>query len=78
MPICTIDNPHFEDFMNPKEAPTAATNGLIGLIRKIRQASLNAYFINKLNTTLRRRAGYKIGSILLRQTVSFLAERPQD
>ena len=57
MPICTIGNPHFEDFTNPKEAPAAKTHGLIGLIHKIRQASPNADFSNKLNTTLHRRAG---------------------
>ena len=52
MPIGTIDNPHFEDFTNPKDAAAAKTHGLIGLIRKIQQASLSADFINKLNTTL--------------------------
>ena len=57
MPICTIGNPHFEDFTNPKEAHAAKTHGLIGLIHKIRQASPNVDFSNELNTTLRRRVG---------------------
>ena len=55
MPIGTIGNPYFEDFTNPKEAHTAKTHGLIGLIHKIRQASTNADFTNRLNTTSHRR-----------------------
>ena len=55
MPICTTDNPHFEDFTNPKDAPTSKNQWLIGVIRKIRHAPPNADFSNKLNTTLNRR-----------------------
>ena len=54
MPICAIGNPHFDDFMNPEWAPAAKTHGLVGLNHKIRRASLNADFINNLNTALRR------------------------
>ena len=54
MPIGAIGNPHFEDPTNPKDAPTSKTHGLIGVIRKIRQASPNADFSNKLNTTFHR------------------------
>ena len=54
MLIGATDNPYFEDFTNPKDPPTAQTRQLIGAIRKIRQASLNADFINKLCTSRHR------------------------
>ena len=44
LPIGTIGNPFFEDFMNPAEAPTAETQNLIPAIYEIRQASLQADF----------------------------------
>ena len=46
MPIGTIGNPFFEDFTNPLEAPTSKVHGLLSSVRKIRQASRNADFIN--------------------------------
>ena len=51
----TGGNPHFEDFMNPKEGPATKTNRLLCEIRKIRQASLNPDFSNKLNLALQER-----------------------
>ena len=74
MPIGAIDNPHFEDFTNPKEAPAAKTHGLIGLIHKIRQASPNADFSNKLNTTLNMMVrGAKSEEFFSARTVFFLS-----
>ena len=55
LPIGTIDNPFFEDFMNPVDAPAAKTQNLISTIYEIRQASPKADFRNKTNTTLIRR-----------------------
>ena len=55
MPIGPVGNPHFEDFTNPAEASTTKTHHLIGIIQKIRQASLSAYFSGKLNSELRKR-----------------------
>ena len=56
MPIGAVGNPNFEDFANPKEAPENQTHHLLGAIQKIRQASLNDDFSNKLNLTLHKRA----------------------
>ena len=47
----------FGNFMRAIEAPATKVHGLISVIRKIRQASLNADFSNKLSTTLHRRLG---------------------
>ena len=55
MPIDTVGNPHFEDFANPADASTTKTHHLLGLIPQIRQASLTADFIGKLNSALRKR-----------------------
>ena len=44
MPIGAVGNPHFGDFMNPKEAGETETHHFPGVIRKIRQASLTADF----------------------------------
>ena len=55
MPIGAIGKPHFGDFTHPEEAPAAKTHQLIGVIRKIRHASLNSDFNNKLIMALRRR-----------------------
>ena len=52
IPIGATGNPHFEDFTNPKDSRAAKTHELIGAIRKIRQASLNADFSDKLNSKL--------------------------
>ena len=56
MPIGTVGSPHFEDIMNPVEAPTTKTHHLVGVIHQIRQASLIAYFSGKLNSALRKRS----------------------
>ena len=40
------------DFTNPIDSPKTQVHGLISVIRKIRQASLNADFINKLSAKL--------------------------
>ena len=42
MPIGTVGDPHFDDFVNPKEAQTAKTHRLLGVIRHIAKASLTA------------------------------------
>ena len=49
MPIGAVGNPHFDDFMNSGEAPTAETHHLFGAIRQIRQAPLAADFSGELN-----------------------------
>ena len=49
MPIGAVGNPHFEDFTNPVEAPTAKTHHLLWMIRQIRHAPLTADFSGKLN-----------------------------
>ena len=36
MAIAAVDSPHFEDFTNPVEAPTAKTHHLSGMIRQVR------------------------------------------
>ena len=77
--IGEIGNPHFDDFANPKDAPTSKTQGLIGVIRKIRHASPNADFSNKLNTTLNRRVrGAKSEEFFLGETVFFLSANQKD
>ena len=43
MPIVAAGSPHFEDFTNPVEAPTAKTHHLSGAIRQIRLAPLTAH-----------------------------------
>ena len=74
MPIGTIGSPFFEDFTNQIEAPATKVHGLISVIRKIRQASLNADFRNKLSTTLHRRVrGSKSEEFFLGQTVFFIS-----
>ena len=74
IPICTIGNPFFEDFTNPIEAPATKVHGLISVIRKIRQASLNAYFRNKLSTTLRSRVrGTKSAEFFSWEAVVFIS-----
>ena len=55
MPIGAAGNPHFDDFMNQKEAPAAKTHHLLGAIQKIRHASLNGDFVNKFNLSFRKR-----------------------
>ena len=55
MPIATVNSPHFEDFTNPVESPTAKTHHLLAMIRQIRQASPTAYFIGKLNLASNKR-----------------------
>ena len=42
MPIGAAGNPHFEDFVNPKEAQTRKTHHFLGIIHHIRQASITA------------------------------------
>ena len=64
LPIWEIDNPFFEDFTNPAEAPATKTQWFLSVIRQIRQASLNADFSNKLNTALTRMVRIKIRGIL--------------
>ena len=54
MPIGTVGGPHFEDFMNPKEAKTTKTHHLLEIMRRIRQASLTADFNGKSNLCLNR------------------------
>ena len=55
MSIGAFGDPHFEDSMNPEAAPAAKTHHFLGGgVRKIRQASLNADFINKLNMALHK------------------------
>ena len=73
MPIWDIGNPFFEDFTNPPEAPATKVHGLLSVIRKIRQASLNAYFSNKLSTVLTRRVRNKSDELFLGQTVFFIS-----
>ena len=55
IPTEAIGNPHFEDYTKPREAPTAKTHQILGVIQEIRQASINADFDNKLNMALHRR-----------------------
>ena len=61
MPIWDIDNPFFEYFTSPVEEPKTKVHGLLSVIRKIRQASLNADFINKLSAALTRTVRSKSG-----------------
>ena len=69
IPIGTVGSPHFEDFTTPVEAPTTKTHQLIGVIQKIRQASLFADFSGKLNSALRKRIREPInGEFFLCQT----------
>ena len=79
MPIGANGNPHFGDFTNPGDSPTSETQWLIGVIHKIRQASTDADFINKLNTALNRRArGAKSEEFFLGGTVFFPAANRKD
>ena len=55
LPIGATDNPFFEDFMNPAEAPATEKRNSIVAIYEIRQASLKEDFRSKLNTTPIRR-----------------------
>ena len=55
MPITAVGSPHFEYSMKPKEAPAEKTHHLLGAVREIRQASLNADCSYKLNMALRKR-----------------------
>ena len=72
MPIGAIGDPHFEDFTNPEDAKNTKTHQLIGAIHKIRQASLNADFDNKLNTKSRRRfRETESAEFFLRQSACF-------
>ena len=74
MPIWDIGNPFFEDFTNPVEAPATTAHGLLSVMRKIRQASLNADFSNKLSTALTRMVRKnKSEEFFLGQTVFFIA-----
>ena len=60
--------------MNPVEAPTTKTHGLLSIIRKIRQDSLNEDFSNKLNTALIRMVRNKSEEFFLGVTVYFFAD----
>ena len=55
MPIGAVGSPHFEDFLNPKEAQTTKTNHFLGVLRQIRQVSLASDFNGKLNLCLNKR-----------------------
>ena len=50
MPIGAVANPHLPDFANPNESPAAKTHHLLGIIRRIRQASTAADFNGKLDS----------------------------
>ena len=55
MPTGAVSNPHFTDFMNPKDARTTKTHHLLGIIHQIRQASSTADFNGKLTLRINRR-----------------------
>ena len=55
MQIGTVGNPHFSDFVTPKEAQTTKTHRLLGIIHQIRQSSLTEDFNGKLDFRLNRR-----------------------
>ena len=66
VPIGAVGNPFFEYLMNPAAAPTAKTQNLISTLFKLRQASLNADFQSKMDTTpIRRVRNAKTGEYLL-------------
>ena len=78
MPIGEIGNPLFGDFTNPPEAPVTKTHGLLSAIRKIRHASLNADFSNKMNMALTRMVrSNKSDGFFLEETVFFMSANRQ-
>ena len=48
MTIGTVRGLHFDDSMNPMEPQTTKTHHLLGVIRKIRQASVTEDFNGKI------------------------------
>ena len=55
MPTGAVYNPHFGDFTNPVEEPTAETHHLSGTMRQIRKSSLTSYFSGASNLALNKR-----------------------
>ena len=55
MPIGAVANPHFADFVDPKEDRANKTHHLLGAIRKITQSSITEDFNGKLNLRTNRR-----------------------
>ena len=72
LPIGTVDNPNFNDCMNPKTAPTTKSMSLLHTIFQIRRASLEADFSGKINVCLSTRLrSQKIEEFCLGRTVYF-------
>ena len=73
MPMGAVANPHLADFMNPKGAHATETNHFLGIMRRIRQSSLTAYFNGELNLRTIRRLRQLRNGVFLDRSVFFFA-----
>ena len=70
MPIRTVDNHHFPDYMNPVEAPVTKTQLLIGELNGVRRKSPEMDIVGKTDSPFRRGFGkFGTGGFFLGEAV---------